>query len=123
MEGIWERNYLRKRKSCEEIDNEIRFEVAWGDDTRICDEFFAAINARGGSDIGGAELEDHVEEEEEVGDGAGEGDEDSEDEVGLHAGLVPRDGKIEVERVEEERGDADIEEGAVPSGHELGSRV
>jgi len=99
------------------------FEVAWGDVTRICDEFFAAINARGGSDVGGAELEDHVEEEKEVGDGAGEGDKDSEDEVGLHAGLVSRDGEIEVERVEEECGDADVEEGAVPFGHELGLRV
>ena len=64
-----------------------------------------------------------MEEEKEVGDGAGEGDKDSEDEVGLHAGLVSRDGEIEVERVEEECGDADVEEGAVPFGHELGLRV
>jgi len=60
-----------------------------------------------------------VEEEEEVGDRAREGDEDSEDDVGLHAGLVPRDGEIEVERVQEERCNADVEEGAVPFGHEL----
>jgi len=60
-----------------------------------------------------------VKEEEEVGDGTRQGDEDSEEEVGLHACLVSGDGEIEVERVQEERCNADVEEGAVPFGNEL----
>ena len=41
----------------------------------------------------------------------------------MHACLVTRDGEVEVEQDEEERGDACIEEGAVPLRHELGARV
>lgn len=115
--------HLRQRKGGEEINSEIRPEVARRDLARIGDELIAAIDAGEGRHESCSELEDHVEEEEEVSDGAGERDEDAEDNVGLHAGLVPGDGEVEVERVQEESHDAHVEERAVPSRHEPRPRV
>lgn len=115
--------HLRQRKGGEEINGEIGAEVARSDLARIGDEVLAAVDAGEGRDKSCPELEDHVEEEEEVSDGAGERDEDAEDNVGLHAGLVPGDGEVEVERVQEESHDAHVEERAVPSRHEPRPRV
>lgn len=110
--------HLRQRKGGEEINGEIGAEVARSDLARIGDEVLAAVDAGEGRDKSCPELEDHVEEEEEVGDGARERDEHAEDDVGLHAGLVPGDGEVEVERVQEQCHDAHVEERAVPSRHE-----
>ncbi|KAF7806106.1 putative alpha,alpha-trehalose-phosphate synthase [UDP-forming] 9 [Senna tora] len=111
-------NYLRERKAGENINEEIGFEIANGDEVGIGDEITEAETA--GSVVGGTEFENNVEDEEEIGEGAEESDEDAEGDVHLHAILFADDGEIEIERVEEEGGEAGIEEDAVPSVDEFG---
>lgn len=71
----------------------------------------------------GAKLENNVKKEEQISDGARERDEDAEDQIGLHASLIAGDREIEIERVEEQSGDARVEERAVPLCDEFGPRV
>lgn len=61
-----------------------------------------------------------MEDEEQIGEGAEESDEDAEGNINLHAILFANDGEIEVERIEEEGDEAGVEEGAVPSVDESG---
>lgn len=64
-----------------------------------------------------------MKEVEEVGDGAEEGDDDGEAGVVGEAGVAADVGEVEVERVDEERGDADDEEDVVPVRNDVGVRV
>lgn len=64
-----------------------------------------------------------MENVEEVGDCADEGDEDAEGDVDLHAAFSADDGQEEVERVQEQADDADHEEDVVPLAHRFRSRV
>lgn len=64
-----------------------------------------------------------MENVEEVGDCADEGDEDAEGDVDLHAAFSADDGQEEVERVQEQADDADHEEDVVPLAHCFRSRV
>lgn len=64
-----------------------------------------------------------MENVEEVGDCADEGDEDAEGDVDLHAAFSADDGQEEVEWVQEQADDADHEEDVVPLAHRFRSRV
>lgn len=64
-----------------------------------------------------------MENVEEVGDCADEGDEDAEGDVDLHAAFSAYDGQEEVEWVQEQADDADHEEDVVPLAHRFRSRV
>lgn len=123
QEGIAAQTHLGKRKCGGQINQEVGFEVVHGNGTRVGDGLAAAEDPGTWGDESGAELHDHVEEVEEVGDGAEEGDEDAEAEVDVHAGGSGDDGEEEVERVDEHGEEAADEEDLVPSGHEVRSRV
>lgn len=110
---------LRQRKRCAQIDKEIGFQVAHGDLPGVHDELAAAENPRAGGNEGGAELYEDVEDEEEIGDGAEEGDGDAQAEVGGEAGGAGDRGEVEVERVDEEGDEAGDEEDVVPVGHNV----
>lgn len=114
---------LRNRKSGSEINDEVGLEIPDGDLSGVHDKIAAAENPRAGGDEGGAELDEHVEEVEEVGEGADEGDDDGEAVVGREAGVAFDEGEVEVERVDEERNNADYEEDVVPDGYNVGVRV
>lgn len=105
---------LRERDGGSEVDDEIRLEVAHGDFAGVGDELAAAEDSRIGGDEGGAELHDHVEDVEEVGEGAEDGDDDAEAGVGVEAGGAADGGEEEVERVDEEGEKARHEEHPVP---------
>lgn len=64
-----------------------------------------------------------MKEVEEVGDGAEECDDDGEAGVVGEANLAADVGEVEVERIDEERGDADDEEDVVPVRNDVGVRV
>lgn len=121
--SIYIYRYLGQGEGGEEINDEIGLEVARGDLLGIGDEFFVAVNTRHRGDEGGAEFEDHVEEEEEVGDGAADGDEDAEEQVVLHARLVPGHGDVEVEGVQKQCRETWVQKRAVPFSYELWPRV
>lgn len=64
-----------------------------------------------------------MKEVEEVGDGAEEGDDDGQAGVVGEASFAADVGEVEVERIDEERGDADDEEDVVPVRNDVGVRV
>lgn len=106
-----------------EIDDEVGLQVADGNFSSVHDQIAAAENPRTGGDEGGAELQEHVKEVEEVGDGAEEGDDDGEAGVVGEASVAADVGEVEVERIDEESGDADDEEDVVPVRNDVGVRV
>lgn len=89
----------------------------------ISNKFLVAINTIFRGNECGAKLENNVKKEEQISDGARERDEDAEDQIGLHASLIAGDREIEIERVEEQSGDARVEERVVPLCDEFGPRV
>lgn len=115
---------LWDRKGGSKIDDEIGLQVAEGNLVGVHDELATAENPRTGIDIGSAELDDHVEEVEEVGDGAEEGHKDGEVVAGGHARAVAFDAReVEIERVDEESDDAHDEEDVVPMRYDVAVRV
>lgn len=67
---------LRDWNGGSKIDDEVGFQVADGNLAGVHDELAAAENPRTGIDVGGTEFDDHVEEVEEIGEGAEAGDDD-----------------------------------------------
>ncbi len=92
---------LVERQRGGEINEEIGLQIADGDGGSVHDKLTTAEDAGAGGDKGGAELQDHVEKMEEVGDGPEDGDKDAEGEVYCHAGGAADAGDEEIERVEE----------------------
>lgn len=105
---------LGQRDGGGEVDDEIGSQVTGSDFPGIHDEVTAAEDSRIGGDEGGAELHDHVEEVEEVGEGAEHVEETAEAAIGLEASRAADGGEEEVERVDEEREKAGDEEDLVP---------
>lgn len=114
---------LRYWNGGSKIDDEVGFQVADGNLAGVHDELAAAENPRTGIDVGGTEFDDHVEEVEEIGEGAEAGDDDGEFVVGGQASGAVDVGKVEVERVDEEGEDANDEEDVVPVGYDVAVRV
>lgn len=111
--------HLWERQRGSEINQKIGPEIPGSDGRRVDDKVAAAKDPRAGSHKGGAKLHEHVEEVEEVGNGPEEGDEDAKAHVDLHAGWTADDGKVEVERVEEQGEEGGHEEDVVPFGDDL----
>lgn len=105
---------LGNREHGGEIDDEIVLEVSDGDLVGVPDELAASEDARAGRNESRAELEDHVREVEEVGDGAHGGDGDADAHVHLDARLPFGVEEVEVHGVDEEADHAGDEEKAVP---------
>lgn len=110
---------LGDRKGGGKIDNEVGLQVADGNQVGVHDEVTAAENPSAGIDIGGAELDDHVEEVEEVGERAEAGDDDGELVVGGQASCVADPRQVEIERVDEEGQNAYDEEDVVPMRYDI----
>lgn len=110
---------LGERDGGGEVNDEIRLEVTHGNFSGVHDEVAAAEDSRVGGDEGGAELHEHVEDVEEVSEGAEDGDDDAEFGVGLQAGGATHGGEEEVERVDEEGEEACHEEHLVPIRHDV----
>ena len=106
-----------------EVDDEVVLEVADGDLIGVPDELAAAEDAGAGGDERGAELEDHVREVEEVGEGAHDGDGDADAHVHRDAGVGAGEEEVEVHGVDEEADHAGDEEEAVPAEDDLVPRV
>lgn len=110
---------LGERDGGSKVNDEIRLQVAHGDFAGVHDELAAAEDSRVGGDEGGAKLHDHVEDVEEVGEGAEDGNEDAEFGISLEAGGATNVGEEEVERVNEEGEEARNKEHLVPIGHDV----
>lgn len=110
---------LGERDGGSKVNDEIRLQVAHGDFAGVHDELAAAEDSRVGGDEGGAKLHDHVEDVEEVGEGAEDGNEDAEFGISLEAGGAANVGEEEVERVDEEGEEARNKEHPVPIGHDV----
>ena len=110
---------LGERDGGSKVNDEIRLQVAHGDFAGVHDELAAAEDSRVGGDEGGAKLHDHVEDVEEVGEGAEDGNEDAEFGISLEAGGAANGGEEEVERVDEEGEEARNKEHPVPIGHDV----
>ena len=102
-----------------EIDDEIGLQVPDGNLSSVHDELATAENPRTRCDKSGPELHDHVEEVEEICDGAKERDGDAQAVVGGEAGGAADGGEVEVERVDEESNEGGDEEDLVPVADEV----
>lgn len=96
------------------MNNEISLEVSHGDFSGIHDEFAPAKDPGTRGDESGAELHENVEEVEEVGEGAEEGDGPGGVVVSGHAGGATDVRQVEVEGIDKEGDEASDEEHVVP---------
>lgn len=85
----------------------------------VHDELTPAKNPRTRGHKGGAKLDEHVEQVEEIGEGTEEGDGDAESGVGAHAGWGADVGEVEVERIDEKSDERGDEEDVVPEGDDV----